>query len=121
MTSPLAQNLSITIVRGDDYKTADARQFEFVNEAGSWPDLTGATIKFTARHKTDPTSVITEFSATVINPNGANQQVDVELSEAETLGKTIGVYDYDVEATLASTRVITLVLSEMSVLEDQTI
>ena len=114
---PVATTEAITIIRGDDQKDADGRSLEFsTTDAATWPDLTGASITFTA---TKGTSTITK-AGTVVTPTGANKKVRVELDSADTASSPTGTYDYDVQATLASGNKITLVLNTLTLRADVT-
>lgn len=105
--APVASGGAVSIVQGDDYATADGRALEWVNAAGSWPDLTGATIKFSVGSLTVTGSVVT--------PSGANQKVRVELTAVQTGALALGTFRYDVEATLSTGRKVTLVIDACTV------
>lgn len=119
--SPVLRSGALQIVRGDDYNNSDSRAIDFTNTDGDWPDLTGATVVFTAKNaKTDNT----DFSASmsVVTPTGANQKVRLELTDVQTNTLKIGKHSYDVQVTLASSRVVTLqrMVQGFEVLEDYT-
>lgn len=114
VTSPVAQDGSIEIIRGDDYSNADGRALVLANANGTWPDLTGASITFSATQTGNPILVV---SGTVVVPSGAGQSVRVELTAAQTT-IAAGEWMYDVQATLASGRIATLVIGRMSVIDD---
>ena len=122
IVNPVAADGSITIVQGDDYAAADSRQLEWGNLV--CPDLTGATITFTAKG-TRGDLLTTAGSATVVGVG--SQTVQVELTDLQTaaLDVTTGKtpYSFDVQATLAgaSAHRITLVLGLMKVREDLTV
>ncbi len=115
---------AITLVRGDTYKAANNRRLEWTNEDGTgWPaDLTGATVKFSAVRTTevaggDTSAVAADkkiiATGSVIQATAPNQMVAVELSPTDT-DKEEGLYEYDVEVTLASniTTLVTTAVSE---------
>lgn len=112
------KGLDIKIVRGDDYAAADGRALCWTSNG--WPDLTGALVTFTAQHSNQPG--ILQASGAVLPPEGGNQTVQVELTSAQTNLLIPGsrAYWYDLEATLASGRIITLVKGQMSVEADIT-
>ena len=112
VTSPVALDQNVTLVKGDDYKAADGRALDFINAAGTWPDLTGATINFKAAYQLQPTNSFTEATGSVVVASGVNQQVRIEIDGTDTAGLPAGSYEYDVEATLASGNTVTLVSSE---------
>ena len=97
---------------------ADAAQLvglllcKVTNAAGTWPDLTGATINFKAAYQLQPTNSFTEATGSVVVASGANQQVRIEIDGTDTAGLPAGSYEYDVEATLSSGNTVTLVSSE---------
>jgi hypothetical protein len=112
-----ADGSSVTIVRGDDYLAADARALDWTDAGNHWPDLTGATIAFTARRSP---SVLTK-AGSVVTPSGSSKSVRVELTAAETAALGTGPWNFDVQATLATTsHIVTLVLGTLTVLADQT-
>ena len=92
---------SISIIRGDDYLSADGRALTF--GGATWPTLTGGTVALIMDINGTPTSY-----AGVIT--GA-QSCYVELTDTQTALLTPGAYDYDLQATLAGVdgSVITLV------------
>lgn len=116
VVSPIAGDLSIEIIEGDDYVAADARAFEFTNVAGTWPDLTDATpVTFTARHKSAGSNRFS-VNGSVITPTGPNQKISFDVLKATTDKLKDGKYDYIVTATLASGNIVTLVRSDENVL-----
>ena len=111
ISSPVASDgTTITIVRGDDYNSADGRSIIWTGETDDqWPDLTGATVVLTAINKSD----LLKKTLTVTQPTGT-QSFNMQLNNAET-EITSGRYKYDVQATLASGHVITLLVGELMV------
>lgn len=101
VSSPVATDQTITLVRGDDYLNADGR-------APSWsvssPDLTGATVAF---------RIFTYAGATVLSKTMTNgvTTVRVDLTSSETAALSLGspAYRYEIVATLADTSTATLV------------
>lgn len=116
VTSPVAASGDVEIIRGDDYSNLDGRALEWTNAAGTWPDLTGATITFTAEQSG---KAITK-AGTVIVPTGAAQKVRVELTAAETI-IAAGTWSFDVQAALATNgRIVTLLFGSLTVRADVT-
>lgn len=111
------QTGSVLLYIGDDYKAADGRALQWTNAAGNWPNLTSAAI---AAFFKIGTTVYGPFAGSVITPTGANQQIQVELSSAQTstLGATGtgGQSTIDVVATLSNGDKATLVDSAAIVL-----
>jgi hypothetical protein len=109
--NPIAANKVITIIQGDSYYAEDNRSLDF--SSASWPDLTDASIKFTANAAGNSL----EVAGSVITPTG-NRVVRVELTSVQTGALVTGnsAYKYDVQATLANGHIATLVRGEMTVL-----
>lgn len=106
---------TITIVRGDDYSASDSRAITWTGTTDDqWPSLSGATLKFTAKNNMDSLAV----TPTVTQPTGT-QSFRMELTSTNTEIMS-GRYKYDVQATLSSGRVITLVVGEMIVKQTYT-
>ena len=106
---------TITIVRGDDYSASDSRAITWTGTTDDqWPSLSGATLKFTAKNNMDSLTV----TPTVTQPTGT-QAFRMELTSTNT-EIVSGRYKYDVQATLSSGRVITLVVGEMIVKQTYT-
>jgi hypothetical protein len=103
--SPVAENLAVRVVRGDDYADEDGRALTWTNPDGSWPDLTGATITLGARIG----GTVLELAGDVVTATGPGQQVRVAIAAADTASLQPGGYTYDVQATLDSGRKVTLV------------
>lgn len=120
VVSPLnPSTLRLTIYRGDDYNASDTGR-EIAWESTGWPDLTSATITFTARTRAAGTlaadAVAITASGTVVTPTGT-AKVRANLTAALTTVDA-GIYSYDVQAVLAtSSRVITLAAGTLEVKE----
>ena len=122
---PVASDGHITIVRGDDYNVASGQPLEWTDTGGLWPTLTGASISFTARIKqANGTigSVALTTTGTVVTGSGTNKKVRVEPLKASTASLAAGNrnHRFDVQATLATGEVVTLVMGDMTVIEDIT-
>ena len=111
ISSPVASDgTTVTIVRGDDYNSADGRSIIWTGAtADQWPDLSGATVVLTAINQND----ILRKTLTVTQATGT-QQFNMQLTNEET-EITSGRYKYDVQATLASGNVITMLAGELIV------
>jgi hypothetical protein len=108
VTSPIAADGALTLVAGDDYSAADGRAIQIANTAGTWPNLTGASVNLTAiRNGT----TILSFSGSIVTPTGsqlvtfapARESLPTPSDAAESWE-----YLYGVQATLASGRRVTL-------------
>lgn len=117
VVSPLDVNTNtLTLVQGDDYSPSDTGRTISWSSTG-WPDLTSATVTFTARDATG-TALITK-AMSVTTPTGT-AVVTLTLTASDT-NVAVGQYRYDVQATLAtSARVVTLALGTCIVLQDIT-
>lgn len=112
--SPVALSGDITLISGDDYAAVDGRAIEWIS--ADWPDLTGATIAFNTKTVVD-TGAFTK-AGVVVTPTGT-KRVRVEFTNVETAAfNTSAPYKFDIQATLASGRIVTLVRSHMLVKED---
>lgn len=118
VVAPVTSSGDITVVRGDDYAAADGRALSWTDTGGAWPDLTGATIVLTAQRAGQPHV----WDVTCLNPGDDEQTLQAEPTSAQTALLHPGQrgYKFDIQATLANTRVVTLVLGVVSVTEDQT-
>ena len=108
LTNPVASSGDVTLFEGDDYYDADDRSLEWVDTDGVWPTLTGASIMMYVRGA-DGSSW--SAAGTVVVAVGANKQVRVELSAAQTtaLVDLPRPGTLRVRATLVSGHVVTLV------------
>ncbi|MCP4785524.1 MAG: hypothetical protein GY878_18415 [Fuerstiella sp.] len=106
---------TITIVQGDDYNSSESRQITWTGlTSNQWPSLSGATLSLTASNRLNSLTVV----PTVTSPTGT-QAFQLELTADQTnIGS--GRYQYDVQATLASGRVVTLLSGEMIVKKSHT-
>lgn len=87
---------TVRMFYGLDYKQVDGRAVSWINEAGSWPNLTGATISvldFDTRASLGGTG-------TVVTATGANQTVRWEV--AKTVFVSAASKKYILKATLSN-------------------
>jgi len=107
VTAPVATGGAITVIRGDDYLQVDGRELAFTGT--TWPVLTAGTLALIVRFSTvaSYTGVVTGAAAGY-----------VELTDTQTAAMTPGVYDYDLQATLANGSVITLAQGDFTVTAD---
>lgn len=106
---------NIEAVKGDDYFASEGRALAY--QDANWPTLSGATVRFTARLRTD-TSQYIESPVEVVTATGSPKVVRFELSAAQIGGLEVGNenYIFDIEATLSNGHIVTLKRGLMSVL-----
>jgi hypothetical protein len=108
VVSPLSASGDLTLIAGDDYLDADSRALSFTNSAGTWPNLTGATITLVAIRNG---STLIEVTGSVVTPTGS-QSVKVEPTAADLAppsnASASWEYIYGVYATLSNGHKVTL-------------
>lgn len=107
ITSPVSDDGAIILIYGDDYKHGDGRALTF--SGTNWPTLTGGTISL----RVQAGSVIA-ISGTVTSASTCR----VEITSAQTISIGLGVWTYDLEATLASGFVATLQQGTITIRRD---
>ena len=108
-TSPVGQAGDVEIVRGDDYSAAGAGALNWTDASAGWPDLTGATVEFTAGLFSKAMSVVT--------PTGPGK-VRLELTDTDTALFVQGSKRFTVRATLAGGDIVALVQGNLVVKAD---
>lgn len=108
VVSPLTPDGNLDLYAGDDYLAADGRAIILTNAAGTWPNLTAATLQLTA-HRNGARRL--QFGGTVQTPTGA-QQIRFEPT-AQDLPTPVDAapdwsYQFAITATLANGHTITL-------------
>lgn len=98
---PVRNDGKIDAIAGDDYYTADGRGMQWSDTA--WPDLTGATVNFI--------SGSTTIAMTVVTAGTGEQTVNLDVPRA-TSAAMKGEFKFIIQATLASTHVVTLLEGE---------
>lgn len=117
-TGPVAQTGNIVITRGDDYSATDGRALEWTTtDAATWPDLTNA-LPVTLTTSPVAGGALTKAAA-IITATGATKKVRVELTATDTT-LAVGTHKYDLQATLASGRKVTLARGDFTVRQDIT-
>lgn len=113
--SPVGTDGAVRVYRARDYDNDDGLALEWSNSAGTWPDLTGATIHVRLGMPGCSTTALYQFTGSAPTPSGANQTVRLELTDAD-LSIRPDDYTYNVVATLASGNVVQLYTGSWSVL-----
>ena len=119
---------TLELVREDDYKAGDGRAVSFSSD--SWPDLTGATVTMTIRRRreafanrgSDSILASKDDSSGLRVVGSGTQTIYFDLTTTETTPLLPGTAtgNYDVEATLSNSNIVTLITGLVSVTEDQT-
>ena len=95
--SPVADNLDVTIVQGDDYAVADGRTLQWSNPSNSWAggNLSGAAVNLVVR-RSDGAIVLTVAGTLASVGEPAVQTATVALTAAQTaLFTGLGcIYEY---------------------------
>lgn len=107
VTSPVTEDGEIVLIYGDDYRTVDGRALTFVGT--NWPTLTGGSVSL----RVQASSVVT-ISGTVT----AAASCRVEVTSTQTISLGLGVWSYDLEATLTSGYTATLQQGTITVRRD---
>jgi len=105
---PVITVTKLALVQGDDYLTADLTQLQFTNTTGSWPDLTGATVKLYIYRIVNEVFTTVIANGTVITPTGTGQRVDIELPHAKSILLNTKEWAFGVVAILADDSQTTL-------------
>lgn len=116
VSTPAASPASISITRGDGYLHANGRAFHFAS--ASWPNLTGATVVFSAKSRATGQADIAGLAMTVVT----SEVVRLELTSAHTVGLQLGsgAYTFDIQATLSTGSTVTLMTGTLNVARDVT-
>jgi hypothetical protein len=121
VVTPVLSGGNMQIVRGDDYANADGRAltFNISDPTGSGlPSLTGATVRLKTGLPNRPNLPNLNVIGTVVTATGTTRTVRFELTSAQTAVLVPIAYYFDVEATLSTGRVITLLQGQCIVLAD---
>lgn len=98
----IAANNDFSVIQGDDYLNADGNAFSWT--FGATPNLTSATVVLRIQ-----TPTITQITGTISGAGTSAQIVRFDMSRTITGGFNPGNYSYDIQATLSSASVVTLV------------
>jgi hypothetical protein len=121
IVSPVLSSGNVQIVRGDDYSNADGRAltFDISDPTGTGlPSLAGATVRLKTGLPNRPNLAVLNVTGTVVTATGTTRTVRFELTSAQTAVLVPIAYNFDVEATLSTARVITLLQGQCIVLAD---
>jgi len=117
-TVPIAVNGTISLMQSTDYAASETRSLDWTtSNAGTWPDLTTATILFVAKPQASVTRPGFSISGSVVTPSGATKHVRVEIPAAVTAAVSAGTYDYQVRATFTNTHVVPLASGTLDLTE----
>ena len=120
VVNPVASTGALTLIRGDDYGSTPGNLPQWSSD--SWPDLTGATVEFSAKSERTGTVDLDGISMTVTDAGESTQTVSVTLTDTQTAALSPGVraYLFDIQATLSGGEKRTLVRDYITVQEDVT-
>jgi hypothetical protein len=104
VSSPMGSDGAVSLLVGYDYKNTDALAVTWVNAAGSWPNLTGATIDIVDYD----TRVSFGGTRTVVTPTGTNQTIRWEVDDTTFALTAKGSTKYILQATLSNTDKVAL-------------
>jgi len=107
----------LEVVAGADYNATDGAAFDWTQDTGAWPDLTGATVVWHGRSRTGATQT---YSMSVTDATGTTKAVRLELTAAQTTALAAvatGVWTFAVWATLSSGRNARLVRGSVPVVD----
>jgi len=93
---------SITLFRGDDYYNADSRALSFTST--DWPSITGATVVLKLSNGVSITGTVTSATSCYF-----------ELTKTQTAAIEEDALDFEVEATLSNSHVVTIVTGSVSI------
>jgi len=111
VTNPVADSGDVTLYQGDDYAADDGRSLTFaVADATHALGLDTATVKLKATQAT--------WEAASVTSTDDGYTVAFEPTAAQTAALTTRQQSYELEATLASGRVVTLAIGTLTVRHD---
>jgi len=117
-TVPIAVNGTLSLMQSTDYAASETRSLDWTTtDAGTWPDLTTATVLFVAKPQSSVTRPGFSISGSVVTPSGATKHVRVEVPAAVTAAVSAGTYDYQVRATFTNTHVVPLASGTLDLTE----
>lgn len=109
--SPVLQDGNIRLVKGNDYKELDGRQLTWTERGGGWPDLTDATVLFIIHRPSFFSQQVEITQAT-----GNAKSLAVELTSEQTQRFDSRTYTYELEATLSSGSIVTLLQGHIQII-----
>jgi len=110
ITSPIVSDGTTSIIRGDDYRSADGRALVYTDSGSNFPD--NSTVQWIAYLNNN--AVLTK-TGTLSPATGANKSVTVELTNTDTAALTQNLYDYALVFTWPDTHSATLVTGKLFV------
>jgi len=113
---PVVANGNVTLLQGDDYANADGRALVFTEDGAGWPTLTSATVRLKSRHKHGMGQNL-DVIGTVVTATGTSKSVRFDLTTAQTGALGPRDHHFDIEATLTTSRVVTLHRGNLFVLD----
>jgi len=110
-SGPVISSELTEIVQGDDYKAADGTSIDFTST--DWPSLSGATaVKWSYRLAGEPEAAVVTITGTA--PDASTVRFELTATQSAAMAAGDKVYAQDVQVTLASGSIRTLIDPEAS-------
>ena len=116
VTAPVAAGGDVTIYIGDDYNNTDSRALDW--SSAGWPDLTSATPITLTAYRATTASADWSITGTAPTAGVGTQTVRFQPTNANTDDLRPGAFTFQIEATLSSGRIVTLVEATLTAKAD---
>lgn len=116
VTAPVAAGGDVTIYIGDDYNNTDSRALDW--SSAGWPDLTSATPITLTAYRATTASADWSITGTAPTAGVGTQTVRFQPTNANTDDLRAGAFTFQIEATLSSGRIVTLVEATLTAKAD---
>lgn len=116
VTAPVAAGGDVTIYIGDDYNNTDGRALDW--SSAGWPDLTSATPITLTAYRATTASADWSITGTAPTAGVGTQTVRFQPTNANTDDLRAGAFTFQIEATLSSGRIVTLVEATLTAKAD---
>ncbi len=116
VTAPVAAGGDVTIYIGDDYNNTDSRALDW--SSAGWPNLTSATPITLTAYRATTASADWSITGTAPTAGVGTQTVRFQPTNANTDDLRAGAFTFQIEATLSSGRIVTLVEATLTAKAD---
>lgn len=116
VTAPVAAGGDVTIYIGDDYNNTDSRALDW--SSAGWPNLTSATPITLTAYRATTASADWSITGTAPTAGVGTQTVRFQPTNANTDDLRPGAFTFQIEATLSSGRIVTLVEATLTAKAD---